>query len=315
MAAGAYVVLLTKSRAGVLGCFVVYVIYSIITRTAPPTADMAVYYDAATTLPSWQFYYLREPVVWFGSALLYRLTQDVALTFVIFDVLAGFLVLWTMQEIDDGDGRVFALAPTLLSSYVYVLGQQNVFRQHIALVLVLCSVGLRSKSVIASFAVLMGSFFSHNVTAILGGYWLDSGKKRRIRKGPWISAAGAIILVFAAPLIGKSAATTGIESRYLYLATGAALAAFLLYANVGMLRVFDWRTAALSNFFAFSPAILVLSSSQFERAAMLFYVLMIIDVYRHSSSLRINEMTMAHLAYFLLVVPVFVFESAISKLL
>lgn len=315
MAVGAYAALLTRQRGAVFSCFAVYVIYSIITRTAPPTSDMAVYYDAASRLPSWRFYYLREPVVWFGSSFLYGLTQNTAVTFIVFDILAGLLVLWAMHKVDGGDGRMFALAPTVFSSFIFVLGQQNIFRQHIALVFVLCSLALRSKSVIASFAVFLSSFLTHNVTAVLGGYWLDGGKRDRGRKGPLFSAAAVVMLVIAGPLIGKSAADTGIDARYIYLATSVALATFLLYANMGALRIFDWRTAALSNFVMFTPAILVLSSSQFERAAMLFYFLIILDIYKHASTLRVSQTTVAHLAYLLLVVPVFFFDSVLSKLL
>ena len=315
MAFGAYATLLTRNRRGVLSCFAVYVIYSIIIRSAPPTSDMVVYYEAAASLPSWRFYYLREPVVWFGSAFLYGFTQHIAVTFVIIDIVAGLLVLWAMQKIDDGDGRMFALAPTIFSSYIFVLGQQNIFRQHIALVLVLCSLALRSKSVIASFAVFIGAFLTHNVTAVLGGLWLDSGHRSGIRKGPLLSAAAVGMLVIAGPLIGKSATDTGIDTRHLYFAISAALAVLLLYANVGFLGIFDWRSAALTNFVAFAPAILVLSASQFERSAMLFYLLIIIGFYRNASALRVSETTVAHLAYFLLVVPVFLFDSVLGKLL
>ena len=276
---------------------------------------MAVYYEAAESLPSWRLYFLREPIVWFGSSLLYGMTKNATVAFAIIDVVAGLMVLWAMQEMDDGDGRMFAFAPTVLSSYIFVLGQQNIFRQHIALVFVLCALALRSKSVIASFAVLVGSFLTHNVTAVLGGYWLDSRQSQRPRKGLVLSAATVGMLVIAGPFIGKSATDTGIDTRVLYIGFSVALAVLVLYANLGLLKKFDYRTAALTNFVAFSPAVFVLSASQFERAAMLFYLLMIIEIYRNASALRVSERTVAHLAYFVLVVPVFVFNSVLTKLL
>ena len=314
LALGAYIALITRSRTIVHGCLIVYVLYSTIARSAPVTSDVLVYFNAATEWPSWNLYNLREPILWFGSSLLYTITGSVVAAFVIIDIVAGILVLWAMNLLDDGDRRMYALAPTILSSYVFVLGQQNVVRQHIALVIFLCALGIRSRSTIGSFIIFVLSLLAHNVTAILFGYWLDIGRDKRRRYGPVVSMISVVALYFAWPFIGKSSSATGLHTGHFYVMIAVVLAVMLLYANYGRLSCFDHRTIAILNFLAFFPAIFVLASAQFERVAMLFFTLMLIELYRYAGSLRIRRTDVAHLAYSAVVVPVFLFPSVLSKL-
>ena len=317
MAAGAYVVLVTRVRGSIYGWFVLFVVYSVVARVSPEmTSDMQVYYSAAETWPPpFSLYTLREPIVWFGSSFLFLLTGSHFATFIIFDVAAALIVLRSMKLLDDGDGRMLSLGPTIISSYVFLLGQQNVLRQHLSLVILLYALAARSRKQSGAVWWFAASVLTHNVAAILVGYWLDIGTSGRRRYGPVVTLVGVILLKIMWPWLGKSSSYTGLETAYFYIVLGLALGILLLYADngrIGCLRVYS---PALLNFFAFAPAVGYLASDQFERVAMIFLVLILVELYRYQLPLRIRKVEMAHLTCVVLVLPVFFFHSTLSKLL
>ena len=317
VAVGAYLALLTRERAVVYGWFVLFLVYSLIARLSPEiTGDMRGYYYAAETWPPPLILYtLREPIVWFGSSFLYYLTENHVATFLIIDALSGMVVIHAMKGLDDGDNRMVALAPTIISSYVFVLGQQNVLRQHVAFVILLWALAARWRNQRGAIGLFVLSVLAHNATAVLFGYWLDLGSGRRRRYGPLITVSGVILLNVLWPFLRKSSSYTGLDTAYLYIVFALALGLLLVYTDTGRLQRFGFRSPALLNFVAFAPAVGFLASDQFERVAMIFLILIVIDLYRSHRSLRLGGMAVAHLACAILVLPVFLFSSVLSKLL
>ena len=313
MAAGAYYALVTKRPSSVYWWAVLFVVYSLMSRLSPHTTpDMRVYYQAAQTWPPLSLYHLREPVLWFGS-LVYQLTGSQVATFLLIDVVGGAIVLYAMKKLDDGDNRMFCFGPTIICSYVLLLGQQNVLRQHLAFAILLWAIAARSRNQRAGLTLFVLSALTHNATALLFGYWLDVGDGKRRRYGPLVTIAAVIVLWLYFPVLRKSSSAIGLNTEYLYLLLAVGLSLLLMYANRG--RMFDVRSASLWNFFAFAPAIGVLGSAQFERVAMMFLVLILTDVYRHHRSLRLERIGVAHLSFIILVLPVVLFPNALAKLL
>ena len=317
VAVGAYLALFTRERAVVYGWFVLFLVYSLIARLSPEiTGDMRGYYYAAETWPPPLILYtLREPIVWFGSSFLYYLTENHVATFLIIDALSGMVVIHAMKGLDDGDNRMVALAPTIISSYVFVLGQQNVLRQHVAFVILLWALAARWRNQRGAIGLFVLSVLAHNATAVLFGYWLDLGSGRRRRYGPLITVSGVILLNVLWPFLRKSSSYTGLDTAYLYIVLALALGLLLVYTDTGRLQRFGFRSPALLNFVGFAPAVGFLASDQFERVAMIFLIFIVIDLYRSHRSLRLGGMEVAHLACAILVLPVFLFSSVLSKLL
>ena len=316
MAAGAYVALIARRPAVVYGWMVFFLMYSIAARlSSDTTSDMAVYYNAARAWPSLSLYKLREPILWFSSSFFYYVVGNEVIAFLIIDILNGIVVLHAMRTFDDGDHRMVVLVPTILSSYVVVLGQQNVLRQYMAFVILLWALAVRSRNRCGSFMLFVLSVLAHNFAAVLFGYWFDIGRESRRRYGPLITIVGVILLSVLWPFLGKSSSYTGLDTAYLYVVLAAAFSLLLLYARSGRLQRFGGGSAALLNFIAFTPAISVLASDQFERIAMVFLILIVMDLYRYHRSLRLGGTEMAHVAYAILVLPVFLFSSVLSKLL
>lgn len=314
MAAGAYVALITKERIVLYGWFALYVLYSLIVRLAPPIIDMEVYARALTLWPPpLSFYTLREPVVWLGGPVLHRLLNDQVATFLVVDVLTGLIVFRSMKTLDDGSGRMLSLAPTVIASYVFLLGQHNVWRQHVAFVLVLWAIASRSRKQRRALVLFILACLAHNAAAVLAGYWFDAGRGDRRRYGPLLTLAGVISIAILFPWLRKSSVDTALNTEALYFLVAGSLALLLLYANAGSFPA-AWSPALL-NFLAFTPAVLVLASAPFERIAMMFLVLILIEVYRHHAPLRVGVAEAKHGVYTLLVPPAVAFSSSLRFLL
>ena len=211
--------------------------------------------------------------------------------------------MWSLGQLDDGCGRVSTLSPTIISSYVFLLGQQNAWRQHVAFAILLYAIVLRVNGKKSSVIWFVVSVLTHNATAVLFGYWFDAGRRQELRYGPLITAVGVVVLSMTWPLLGKSASDTGVDTRFIYVALAAVLILLVFFANIG--RLSSRGVSALFNFVAFIPAVAVLRSAQFERIAMMFLVLIIAELYVHHRSLRLRRGDVAQLAYAILVVPVF----------
>ena len=314
MAAGAYVALITRERVILYGWFALYVVYSLVARIALPTVDMVVYSRAlAVWPPLLTFYNFREPVVWFGGALLHSLLSDRVATFLAVDIITAVSVLRSMKALDDGSGRMTFLAPTVIASYVFLLGQQNVWRQHIAFVILLWAIASRSRHQRRAILLFVLAFLTHNATAMFAGYWFDVGRTRGRRYGPLITAAGVIALAVLFPSLRKSFTVTGLRTEYLYVFLAVVLTLLVLYTSSG--RLYAARSAALINFAAFLPAVAVLASAQFERIAMMFLILTLIELYRNRACLRLGDAEVKHGVYAILVLPVLMFPSALRLLL
>ena len=298
MVGGAYLAVLTKQPAVVYGWFILYVAYSLIVRLTPQVIpDIRTYYEVvATWPPPLAFFTLREPVTWLGIPFLHRLIGSRLVTFLIIDVLSGMIVIHAMKTLDDdGDHRMLALAPTIITSYVFLLGQQNVLRQQVAFVILIWALAARSRHQGRALALFVLSVLAHNATAVLSGYWFDVGRRGRQRRyGPLMTVVGVGLIGILLPFLRKSWAATGANTAYLYVVLAGALGLLLLYASMGQRPAVG--AGALANFIAFAPAVGILSSAQFERIAMMFLVLIVLDLYRHHRSLHLGANEIAHLA-------------------
>ena len=317
MAVGAYLALLIRRRVVVYFWFVTFVSYSLTMRLLPPTIDMINYASALTTWPPpLSVYTIREPLIWMGAPFLHMLVGNRVMTFLLVDIVSGVIVVRAMQKLDDGTGRMLSFAPAILSSYVILLGQQNAWRQQVAFVIFLWALAARWKNQRHALPLFVLSMLAHNSTVILLGYWFDIGRREQRHYGPLITIGGVILLYYLTPVLGKSSITrglaTGVDTTYLYVAVSGLLCALVLYANRG--RFVRGRCAPMLNFAAFVPAILILESAPFERVAMMFLVVILMELYRFHRPLRLREMEVAHLAYMILVIPVFLFPSALGML-
>ena len=236
MATIAYLALVARAKPIVSLWFVLYIAYSLVARTKPVTGDIANYVQAMNTWPPpLLLYTLREPVVWLSSPILHKMIGNHVLTFFVVDLITAAIVLRSIHKIDARHHHMIWLAPTIMTSYVFLFGQQNIWRQHIAFVLLLWAVSAKSRRPFRPLLLLIMSVLSHNATLLLSGYWFDIHDKKDRRIGPMITAVGVVLLFFLAPYLGKSSAATAQDTRLLYVALFLFTIFLLLYANAGRL--------------------------------------------------------------------------------
>ena len=182
-----------------------------------------------------------------------------------------------------------ALARIVISSYVFILGQQNVLRQHVAFVLLLWALAARWRGQRGAIVLFFLSVLAHNATSVLFGYWIDAGTSAKRRYGPLITVTGVILLQYLWPFLSKSSSQTGLDTAYLYLIIALGIGLLLVYANLARVRQLAAYSGSIVNFIAFAPAIGFLASDQFERIAMIFLVLILIDLLPVSGSVETRE--------------------------
>ena len=314
MAVGAYFAFITRRRGIIVAWCVSFAVYALFVRLQPPTYDMIAYTAAIETWPPPLIpYTLREPLIWIGAPFLHTIVGNRLVTFLIIDMLGAAIVFRTMKKLDAGDGQILALAPVILASYVSLLGMQNAWRQYIAFIILLSAVAARARNQ-RRFYLLFGlSILTHNSVVLLSGYCFDLNRKKGRRYGPLITALGVCLTALLQPQLGKSFSAHGLNTEFLYVAVAITIGTLLMYSNLG--RLPGAGTSALFNFYSFIPAIAFLGSAQFERVAMMFLVLILLDIYRYHRLARITRFTVSQLTYAILVVPVILFPNALQMLL
>ena len=222
-----------------------------------------------------------------------------------------------MQILDERDHRMIAFVPTILSSYVAVLGQQNGYRQYTSFVLFLWAIALCIHHKRLSFVLFVVSFLTHNVTAVLFGYWLDTNRRQGRKYGPIVTLSGVVVLEVLWPFLRKSSSYTGLDTSFWYICLAGGILALLYFCRGGRL-IGEGRgadTVALYNYLAFAPAIRVLASDQFERVSMYFLILILLDLNRHRGRVAVRGPLIDGITYSILVLPVFMFGNVYAKLL
>ena len=115
------------------------------------------------------------------------------------------------------------------------------------------------------------------------------------------------------PYLSKSSSVTGLRTEYLYVVVVIVLYLIVVYSNSG--RIPRGTATGLANFAAFVPAIAILGSTQFERMAMMFLVLILVDMWKHHDPLRLRRSEVVNSVFAILVAPVFLFPNALNMLL
>lgn len=196
---------------GFFGLYFLAVVVSSLIVRQHFSNDIRVYSDWLE-VSFWQSYLNTEPVAWAGLRLIYESIQDIYITWVVADLLIGLLIYITFTKLKCPK-YVFFL---VIASFPFVLGSQNVFRQHLASVIFLYALTFDSRISALLFTVI--SSLSHNVAALFAPLIFIN----RTRIGVWLSSLGYPLWVFVVPVAlyifqdFKSFASTGANTEILY---------------------------------------------------------------------------------------------------
>ena len=309
VACGAYLAFACKDRKVVYAWSALYVAYLLIARASEPAIDMPSYYEiAARWPPETSVYYLREALFWFTTAFLNRVIGNAMFTFFILDVLSMIIVFRSARIIDGERQNIFFFIPIVLSSYIFLLGQQNGFRQYMAFVVFLWVFAKRFRRSPSAIWLFLLTAWIHNAVFALVGCLIDAGRSReKYPVGPYITISSVILLYLFWPLLGKSSGAAGLDTSGLYIVVLASILSLATYAANGRMTVI--RSPSLLNFVTFLPSILFLSALNFERLAGMFLILVLLELYQYRAEVPLDRLVVGSFAYAVLVLPVVFFQS------
>lgn len=244
--------------------------WSVVVRTSGLDGDMNVYDQTLLAGPSYTFYYLREPLYWFGAWGLFSFLNYSVLVFIVFDMIS-FLILMRISHLW-GLPRYFVILWVLF--FPVVMGMQNVYRQFISIhfllgVLYFIQVD-RSKK---QYLLFVFSVLTHNAAALFMPL-LYVFKNSKFKFG---FAACVVLSLLPAGVLIKSSESTGTVSVFLYLLISFGILYFFSVSQrlrfSGGSKGFFYLQLYLLLLLMFS--IVFMQDGQSKRVAMYSFVLLL----------------------------------------
>ena len=263
-------------------------------------------------------YYLREFVFWFGSRVLYFVLQDNLYTFLLMDLI------WIIAILKVGNRMAFfdkknlnnALLLVLMTSFPFVFGYENIYRQFYATIFALLSYSLVDKKYYTSLFFLIVAFFIHNIVALLLPLFMMK-KFYKFNFTDRIQIASIITLVFVASL-GllsklKSTEKTGLNLGVFYLLIFITLLVIAMLIHRKNIYMFFEKIPSLFFIVVLMLGLVTLNADMIaERLGMMFIVFISYDLYQYSA--EIKSKTIRSLVRLLLLLlfslPTLLFESS-----
>ena len=167
-------------------------------------------------------YYWREFIFWFGSRFVYFIIQDELYSFLFLDFLWILIVIKTgnLMSKHNKENINNALLIVLLTSFPFVFGYENIYRQFYATVFALYSYSLLDQKYYRAILLFVISFFMHNIVAILlPVFFIKKFYKFKFSDRILISIICSLIFVASLSWLSKLKSTeqTGIEMGMFYL--------------------------------------------------------------------------------------------------
>jgi len=263
-------------------------------------------------------YYLREFVFWFGSRVLYFVLQDNLYTFLLMDLI------WIIAILKVGNRMAFfdkknlnnALLLVLMTSFPFVFGYENIYRQFYATIFALLSYSLVDKKYYSSLSFLIVAFFMHNIVALLLPLFMMK-KFFKFNFTDRIQIASIITLVFVASLGFlsklKSTEKTGLNLGVFYLLIFITLLVIAMLIHRKNIYIFFEKIPSLFFIVVLMLGLVTLNADMIaERLGMMFIVFVTYDLYQYSA--EIKSKTIRSLVRLLLLLlfslPTLLFESS-----
>ena len=268
-------------------------------------------------------YYLREFVFWLGSRLVYYIFQDELISFVFMDIVwiitmikvGNRMSLYNKERLNNG------LLLVLVTSFPFVFGYENIYRQFYATVFALLSYSLIDKKYYSSLFILILSFFMHNIVALLLPlFFVKKFYKFNFSDRIQISLIVSLIFVASLSLLLKlkSSEQTGLDLGIFYLLI------FLVLIIIGSLAFRDniymlfQKVPSLFFIVVLMIGLVLLNVDMVaERLGMMFICFLTYDLYRYTSEIESRSLrSLTRLTIMLLFsLPTLFFESSKQFLL
>ena len=266
------------------------------------------------------FYYLREFVFWFGLRFAYFITNSEMFSIILLDFVWIYYLLRTIN-INEYNKLGRGLIVVLLTSFPFLFGYQNIYRQFYATIILLYSYSILDSRPVKSFWIFLISIFIHNLTVFMLPVFLI---RRCYRFGVGdrllISSFISFLFVVSLPLLLflKSSAVTEFDFSLLYLLI------FLMFFIYSLYRFRQNIYFLINNVPSLWPMLILMGGYIVfqqemiaERLGMMFIIFLLYDLYSYSNTLksRFSRLYLRLFILFLFTIPVFLFDSAMKFLL
>lgn len=303
-------------------------VFMFIVRLSGYDEDMLTYVNNLEET-SMSFYYLREFVFWFSIRLLYALIDSAFVVFFLLDMIWIYIMIRIGRRMSNNNSRKLSqgLIIVLMSSFPFVFGFENIYRQFYATVLVLLSYSLIEKEKSQYLIPFVLAFFTHNIVVlVLPFLFVKRFYRFKLRDRIIISTVLALTLVSSLSFLTsfKSMNVSGLDMGKVY---------YLMFIIIFILCLIKFRNNIYKLFqkvpsISFIVVIMsglvvnemsVLSDFEMvsERTGMMFLIFLIYDLYKYSS--EINDRAMRSLIRLCILslfsLPTLFFESSLRFLL
>ena len=272
---------------------------------------------------SMDFYYLREFIFWMGSRFVYYIFQDEFLSFLLMDLIWIIAIIKTGNRMSSFNYNNLnnALLVVLITSFPFVFGYENIYRQFYATIFALFSYSLVDKRYYKSLLFFAIAFFMHNTVALLLPLFIVKkfykfNFSSRIQISIIISCLIASSLGILESL--KSVERTGVEMGIFYLIIFVILLVTgLLFFKKNIYILFDKVPSLFFIVIIMSGLIFLDADMIAERIGMMFISFVIYDLYKYTSEIedRIIRSLVRISLMLLFSLPTLFFESSIKFLM
>ncbi|MCT8845025.1 EpsG family protein [Glaesserella parasuis] len=296
--------------------FFLLVCWSILCRTYAIQKDMLVYLDVMKyeiDIFFSSFYFLREPVYWISSKILFDIIQNDILVIIIFDI-----VVFSVFIISCYYARVkpyFVLLFFLF--FPSLMGILNVYRQYLSTIFLFCCLLFYNRKRITFIPnfIFIFAFFTHNVVGVF--FPILFLIRKHINIILFALSSVVSILLTVAYQDSKSMSGSGETSPFLFL-----LLILIVFFVFILLNKFSFKEPSLMFFYMnFYLCVLAVSSVFFlsdvaaKRILMLGLMLLLFSIYVSIEQIKGNKFLLRVIFVIISVAPTFLFSTALDMLL
>jgi len=295
----------------------IVLLFFIIVRFNNFDVDFVVY---AQYMHGFSIFMYREVAFYFLLTQLYSLVQNEIFTFIIFDFILFYFILKIVKNIPNNKSILFI--PILMTSFPFIMGLENVYRQYGAVIFFLYSYTIRVKSEIKSNMLFMVSILFHNsllffLPILIIKKFFFFNLKLRIIISTLLSIAIVIILYMMLNESFsnlKSNYSTGLNLVIVYYSLFLFILFFFLikfkFKLIKIIKQFPSMFVASITLFPF--VLWSESDTAAERLGMIFISILMLELFNYSLDIKdLNKAKFFRLLIFLFFsIPTLVFTSA-----
>jgi len=267
----------------------------------------------------WNFYAFRE-IGYFGtSRFLFMILKSRELTFLVLDLSLIIIILKGCKI--ESPQNYFRLTAILITSYPFLHGMQNLYRQHLAIGFLILAIALikRKKYLYSTVLLIIGILYHNSIAIFVPLFWVFTSKNLFF-KYVFASLIPAILFVLSVVLEirVKSNAETGLNLSIAYLIMFGVL--FFILITIFKFRFYNFEKSFGFSFWGFitiSQLAMFLNSTPIERLSTILIMIIAIETFIYISKNVVRKQVI--FAYLILniclTIPTFLFKNAFQLLI